>query len=397
MKGIKAIMIAGIALLIGFSTVPKAMAQIEVIDERTVRVQGRGWSDEGRRDTKLANARRMAFREAVELVVRDLLRDQTELSAFENIRSDFFSNVDHYVVDYNIVRNWEEGRRLNVEVSCVIRRDVISQELTAQGVLQSARETHRELDRFTIMPYVDFDNSSPEAYEFRETFYTRFRVFFEDLGIPTIGQEEAQMAEGDEEYLARMQSSTAETGQEDPALVLARNTPADIFVKITARIEHGQYGGAQTRKVVLTIGAYAVLTGEFIGSNDGMSEPYALSSPGASIAAGIDEAMNNAMPRVIDRMTAFWRDFARNGRPVKLIFLDFGFREKRALRDALQELTNEQRLIRDAGNLLEYMVWYDGSVDDLMYDLYDTAEMETMGLARDPQLISNTIRFQKQP
>jgi len=193
--------------------------------------------------------------------------------------------------------------------------------------------------------------------------------------------------------LAMIKGSAGQEGEEDPALQIARNTPADIFIKITARIETGDYRGNTTKKVVLTVGAYTVMTGEFIGSGQGMSEPLALSSDGASVGAGIDQAMNQAMTRVMDRLTSFWRDYTKNGRPIKLVFTDFSFGDIRWVREALQVIASDQKRLKAAGNVSEYMVWYEGSAEDLMYELYDVLMAHDVPLSEDPVMISNTIRF----
>ncbi|MBD3165220.1 hypothetical protein GF324_01335 [bacterium] len=367
--------------------------QITVIDERTVKVEARGHAEKGGRKKKQADAREDAIRNAIQMVVNDLIRDPEVAARFEQVKSDFYADYEMFMLDYEILRKTEEGKRLNLHVAVTLNKDLINQKLVQLQVIESAKDMRKELDRFTIMPYLDLEQSSPEAEEWKELFYTRFRVFFEDKGIPTVGQEEVMAAEKDESFLAELQGSE---GEEDPALILARNTPADIFVKIVGKIEKGSYAGTETYKVILTVGAYAVLTGEFIGSNNGFSQPMALSSPGASISAGIDEAMNNTMPKVLERMTNFWRDFVAEGRPIKVLFTNFGFKEKRDIKEALETLTNDQKLLKSAGNVIEYMVWYDDSPEDLMYELYDMIGMDQIGLARDPQVISSTVRFQAQ-
>ncbi len=389
------ILAATLALALVAGLAPRARAQIEVIDEKLVRVTASGHAEKGRRKTRERNARDMALRNAVEQVVNDLLRDAVEREAFANVQGDFYQDVNRYIQDYSFKKKNDDNKRMNVVLSVVVNKDLIQQTLVQLGVIQAAKEARRELDRFTIMPYLDEANSSPEALKYKELFYTRVRVFFEDQGIPTVGQEEVAAAESDEEYLAKVKGSVGEAGDEDPALMVARNTPADILVKITATIETGSYGGAVTKKVILTIGAYTVMTGEFIGSGDGFSEPLALSSESASVAAGIDQAMNNAMSRVMDRISSFWRDFVKEGRPIKLIFTDFDFGDIRWVRDALKTLVNDQKRLKAAGNVSEFMVWYDGSAEDLMYTLYDVFQEHDVPLAEDPVLISNTIRFYK--
>ncbi len=392
-KKINRLFTLALALIFLTGLAPRSQAQIKVIDEKTVRVTGSGMAEKGRQKKREQRARDAAMANAIEQVVNSIIRDQVERDAYEQVKDEFLSNYLQYVIDYKFKRKNTNNKMTNVLLEVVVNKDLIQQNLINLGVISAAKDVRKELDRFTIMPYLDTGGSSAEALKYKELFYTRVRVFFEDQGISTIGQDEVMAVEADEEMLAKLKSSTAEEGEEDPALQIARNTPADIFVKITTQIETGKYGGATTKKVILTIGAYMVMTGEFIGSGDGFSEPLALSSDGASVAAGIDQAMNNAMGKVMDRIQSFWRDFVKEGRPIKIILTDFGFSEVGQLRNWLQETANDQKRLKAAGNVSEYMVWFDGSAEDLMYELYEYFMDQSIPLKEDPSMISNTIRF----
>jgi hypothetical protein len=378
----------------------KAQAQITVLDEKTVKVEARGMID-GIKSKKKREG--LAFKKAKEnavlMVVNDMLREADEVAAFEKIKEEFLEASDTYIqhASYKHKANYDKpAYQTTVVLDVRIDRDLLQKELIKRGIIAAAADVRKELDRFAIMPYLDVAGSSDEALKYKELFYTRVRVFFEDQNIPTVGQDEAMAIEMDEEMLAMAKGSAGKEGEEDPALQIARNTPADIFIKITATVESGTYAGNVTKKVILTVGAYNVMTGEFIGSGQGFSEPMALSSEGASVGAGIDQAMNSAMTRVMDRVTSFWRDYVKDGRPIKLVFTDFTFEDTRWIRKSLQELAKDQKRLKAAGNVSEYMVWYDGSAEDLMYELYDVFVDNNVPQAEDPVLISNTIRFYRQ-
>ncbi len=392
MKKILNLLTITIVLIFSLSLAPEATGQIEVINEKRVKVTAFGKSNKGRKKTRIENATRDALYNAVEQVVDELIRDQEEKVEYNKIKSELFGDPYKWVSDHKITKSYREGKYHHVGLWAIVNKSNLEQKLVGMGLITHAKDTRKALDRFTIMPYLDLSQSDREAIEWKELFYTRVRMFFEEKGIPTVGQDEIMAAEGDEEMLARLKSSTAEEDEEDPALQIARNTPADIFVKIVGKIETGDYRGNKTKKVVITVGAYTVMTGEFIGSGQGFSEPLALSSEGASVAAGIDQAMNSGMTTLMDRMTMFWREFIKEGRPIKLIFTDFNFGEIGQIREILQGMCNDQKRLKGAGNVTEYMVWYDGSPEDLMYEFYDAAQLQGK-LKEDPSLISNTIRF----
>ncbi len=384
-----------LAMLLGFAA--NSRAQIEILDEKTVIVTARGTA-EGSKRKKVREE--MAFEEAmlnaIRIVVNDMLRQEEDRQAFDEVRDEFFAKRDQYVYNYSYVRknNYDKPiYKTTVTLEVRINRDRIRQILIEMDIIEAADDVREELDRFTIMPYLDVMESDAEALEYKDLFYTHVRVYFEDQNIPTVGEQEARAIEMDEELVNLSKGSAGAEGEEDMILQLSRNTPADIFVKIVARIESGTYGGATTKKVILSVGAYNAMTGEFIGSNDGYSEPLALSGDQASIGAGIDQAMNMAMPKVMDRITSFWREYLRNGRPVKVIFTDFSFDDIRHIREGLRTMTNDQKRMTAAGNVAEFMVWYDGSVEDLMYEVYDLLRAYNMSLNEDPAIVANSIRF----
>lgn len=379
-----------------------AIAQeIEVVDEKTVRVESRGVA-EGieKKKEREAVAFKKAKENAILILINDMLRRPEEKKRFDEVKDQILADTDLFIQHASYVEKSNYDKPIyqtTVVLRVTVIRDVLEQKLVELDVIDAAADVRKELDRFRIMPYLDVAASDEEARQYKELFYTRVRVFFEDKNIPTVGQDEAMAIEADESMIARETSSGENLGEDNVVLQVARNTPADIFIKITAQIETGQYGGATTKKVILTVGAYNVMTGEFIGSGQGFSEPLALSSPGASVGAGIDQAMNQAMTRVMDRVTGFWREWVKEGRPIKLIFTDFSFGDMRHVRDHLKNLVNDQTRLKAAGNVDEYMVWYDGSPEDLMYELYDVFMENNVPLAQDPNMISNTIRFVRQP
>ncbi|MBS1261648.1 MAG: hypothetical protein MAG453_00977 [Calditrichaeota bacterium] len=386
------------SIALGFAA--EALAQIEMVDERTAVVTSHGVA-EGikKKKEREAIAFERAMDNAVLQLVHNVLREEEERGKFDEIKDEFLVKRDEVILDFYYVNknNYDKPiYKTSVTVNVRINRDRLQQMLVDWNIIESADDVREQLDRFTIMPYLDKPNADAEAMNYSDLFYTRVRVFFEDRNIPTVGLDEASALEADEQFLSLQKGSAGKEGEEDAILQIARQTPADFFVKITPRIETGSYGGATTKKVILTVGLFSAMTGEFIGSNQGFSEPLAMSSEGASVGAAIDQAMNAAMPRVIDIATSFWRDYMEHGRPIKLIFTDFGFEEIRNVRDALQEMTNDQKRLKAAGNVTEYMVWYDGSPEDLMYKLYDAMRAYNIQLAEDPAIVSNTIRFYRE-
>jgi hypothetical protein len=143
-------------------------------------------------------------------------------------------------------------------------------------------------------------------------------------------------------------------------------------------------------KVSISISAYTVMTGENIASQTGYSRPLTLSSKDASISAGMEEAINSAMGDIMNKLRLFWKDYVADGRPYKLVFYDYSFGEVGSIRRVLQNMTNQIKLGTRAGNVTSFTVWYDGQLDDLLFEIPGRIELN---LKEDPIVLGNTIRF----
>jgi len=366
-------------------------SQIQYKDEKTVSVIAQGWG-KGVGDTKLS-----AMKTGVEIVINDMLSTQEEKEKFKAQQEALFSEVEKYIFDYRIKRKISgkgvhngEKYKIAMTLELNINRDELRKNLEDRGIIEKANDLRKQLDNFTLMPYVDEEKSSRAFTLRKDLVYAQIGSFLQGQHIPFIGEEEIKKIEADEEMIALERSSSAEKGEEDLFLQLARNTKADFYIKVIGHVDEVIVERVDCYKVSISITVYTVMTGENIASQSGFSRPLSLSSADVSISAGIEEAVNSAMPDIMNKLFFFWKDYVKEGRPYKLVFYDYNFSEFAEIRRVLKEMVSQVKLLQRAGNVASFLVWYNGPLDELLFEIPAKIELK---LKEDPVILGNTLRF----
>lgn len=381
-----------VLIIVLFSMVFSIFAQIIPIDEKTVKVTVLG------RGRNVEDAKHDAMRNAVDLVVSDMLTMQDEMMKYQQNKDVILGDADKYMVgDYvfkgkTTKKGVYRGKKykVTIKLELKINKEMLRKDLEMAGVIKSSKDLRKQLDNFSIMPYVDEKKSSPVFVAKKDLVYAKISSYLQNQHIPTIGEEEIKKIEQNEEIINLEKSSAADNGEEDLMLQMARNTNADFYIKVVGHVEEAVTEGMRAIKVSVSIGAYTVMTGEHIADQTGYSKPLSLSSKDASISAGIEEAINSAMDDIMNKLRLFWKDYVADGRPYKLVFYDYKFSELAKIRRVLKQMTNRVKLGRKAGNVASFIIWYKGQIDDLLFEIPGRIELN---LKEDPVVLGNTIRF----
>ena len=98
---------------------------------------------------------------------------------------------------------------------------------------------------------------------------------------------------------------------EDPVAALAQLAGADIYVMHGTQESHAG-GGYQ---VHLDVRAYEVVSGKLLGSKVGKSDQLA----STELENGTSQAVGRSMPKILDQITGYWSDMAREGVKSKIV------------------------------------------------------------------------------
>lgn len=380
-----------ILLLFVVFVVTISFTQVISHDEDTVAVIAQGWGK------KVGDTKVSAMRTGVETVIKDMLSTPGEKTKFREQKEAFLAEADKYVFQYRIKRKiLQKGKRsgkkykMIMTLELIINKEELRKALEERNIIQTSKELRRKLDNFTLMPYVDEQKSSRAFTVKKDMVYAKIGSFLQNQHIPFIGEEEIKNIEVNEEIIALEKSASADRGEEDLLLQLARNTRADFYIKIVGHVEETQVEGVTCFKVSISITVYTVMTGENIASQTGYSRPLSLSSEDASISAGIEEAVNSAMHDIMDKLRLFWKDYVKQGRPYKLVFYDYDFSEVAKIRRVLKDMASQVKLLKKIGNIASFMIWYNGPLDDLLFEVPGRIELN---LKEDAVILGNTLRF----
>ncbi|MGD2088600.1 MAG: DUF6175 family protein [Candidatus Aminicenantes bacterium] len=378
-------------ILLVVSVAGLSFSQVMNRDEKTVSVIAQGWGK------KVGDTRMSAMKTGVETVVNDMLSTPEEKTKFQEQKEAFLADAEKYVFDYKIKRKiLQKGKRsgkkykMIMKLELLINKEEIQKNLENRQIIKTFKELRKQLDHFTIMPYVDEQKSSHAFMVKKDLVYAKIGSFLQNQHIPFIGEEEIRKIEANEEIIALDKSASADIGEEDLMLQMARNTRADFYIKIVGHVEKSPVEGVNCFKVSISITVFTVMTGENIASQTGYSRPLSLSSADASISGGIEEAINSAMDDIMAKLRFFWKDYVKEGRPYKLVFYDYEFREFAKIRRVLKEMASQVKLLKKVGNITSFMVWYKGSPDDLLFEVPGRIELN---LKEDPAMLGNTLRF----
>jgi len=367
------------------------LAQIVPVDEKTVKVTARGYGN-NEDETK-----QVTFENGLEMLITDMITMTEERMKYQQNKDSIMKDAEKYVIKYTIKKKMEadgeyRGRDydLIMTIEMLMNKESLRKDLETMGIIKSSKDLRKQLDNFSIMPIIDKKDSDELFINNKDKAYAKIASYLQNQHIPVIGEEEITDIQENEEIINLSKSEELESGEEDLILQLARNTYADFYIKVIGNVEKAVKEGFSAFKVSVTVSAYTVMTGEHIASQTGYSQPYTLSSKDASISAGIEEAVNSTMDDVMNKLRLFWKDYVADGRPYKLVFYDYSFGELAKIRRTLKNMTNRIKLDKKAGNIASFLVWYDGQVDDLLFEI--PARMD-MNLKEEPAVLGNTIRF----
>jgi hypothetical protein len=177
--------------------------------------------------------------------------------------------------------------------------------------------------------------------------------------------------------------------QEDYAYQLALSVGSDLYITYSVDVEPQKFG---TKKASVSVSAYETTTARLLGSDTGYS-PSAQSSDEALV----DNAITDAIDRVLQRINAYWKEDLERGVQYKVIFSispDFGS-EAIDVQDAVFETLEEMGEVKEnavTDQTMDLLLWADPSEYEKVrhvdrgirrgYDDYGVGEIEQVNRNR---------------
>jgi len=299
-----------------------------------------------------------------------LLKNAPERTAFTPLQEEFFdiTNIQRFIawegqdlinrVKREIKKNAEY--ELTVEKAFKINKQAVQEELSKRGILPAREELAEALGNPFIMvlpavkkgenpiAFIQSNQDISHAAKVIEGYLTARQY---DVVVP---EQQAALSE-----LAAAQGMIKGL-DEDPSYALALSIGSDVYITYEVTLESAP---RNTKKAVVNVRAYETTTARLLGTETGYS-PTAQ----ATDKALIENALNDAIDKVLARIAEYWKNDMQNGVQYRIIVsLAQGFAPddveniQMAFLDAWDKLTKNQRYKENivTAQTLDYLVWCD--------------------------------------
>ncbi|MBS4027493.1 MAG: hypothetical protein KGZ58_02555 [Ignavibacteriales bacterium] len=365
MKKIPLIIIISLITFISCSTTsivaqnaPKSMQATFVESYSPTEVSIRAWGIGSDVDNAEIDAKKSAIYFVLVSATDPLLQTSEEKSSFEQMKEQFFAkgSYEQYIIflGADILNRVKTKEGVKVEKLVRVNKEKLSKDLAEKGVLKSREEVTANIGNPMIMVLPEVakgenpieklqkDANVKIGAEVIESYLTARKY---DVQVPE------QMNVLNE--LTSAQNQVA-GNEEDIAYQLALSIGSDVYITFNVKIEKGSIG----KKGVVGCRAYETTTAKLLGTETG----YSPERPSVPDAAVIEEAMNDAIDKVLSRISAYWKEDASRGQQYKLIFnitgtFDDAYVISDAIDDVLGTMTTQKKQNIATEKTVDYIIW----------------------------------------
>ncbi len=290
-----------------------------------------------------------------------LLNTDDENRRAQRVLDEIYANPSRYVTW--LADRVSSTRRLpddRYEVTRMIRinKGELTDFLVKKGVLESRQELAKGAGNPMIMVIPD----APKGKSPLEVFGTNALAQQCAGAIEsylTQRQYEVVSPRGQEQIGQQVEMiGSVKNPDEDQTYQIALATGADVYITFAGEVASTAGG----RKASLVVKAFETSTARLLGTETGYSE----TRPNTTDGVLVEEATNDAIDKVLQRVNNYWKTDAERGIQYKVIVRfngNFGADRKQDLSDALEELMEkelpEHKINISTDKTEDYQVWAD--------------------------------------
>ncbi len=406
MKNFK-IFLAGLALSLNFvfaqyplSKEAKIIEQVsssEIMVEATGRYKGQGKKDKNKKKDVKQNGLNRAIDDSKKAAIHYLLFSGTdpilssvdEKNKFEQFAGYFFdpNNMGRFITfeeqDVRKRLSLDSGKGLKVVKRYTINVGTLKEDLVSRQVIVALSDLTESIGNPFIMVLprvpkgqspITFLASNDYASHAASVVQSYLTANQYDVVVP----DQASALEA----LNSAQMDVKER-EEDLSYQLALAIGSDVYIDYKGSFEDAGYG---TQRYSLEARAYETTTARLLGSETGYSQGRS-----GDQKVSIEEAMNDAIAKVLSRVNQYWKKDLKSGVQYKLIFnlaaSDFEEEDLEeiqfALMDAIDEISNKSKENIVTDNTIDYLIWCDPADFDKSTKIYRALRKEFRDAADD--------------
>ncbi len=325
--------------------------------ELTIKATGLGRKDKG----ALQDLKKAAVYFVLYLGSDPALNSAQAKKNFEAIAESFFEteNIMKYIAweankVVSSVKTRLPNKKKGFKITKMVRvnKKLLTDDLVAKGVITSREELTEAigLPFVMVIPETPKDATPLQVFESNpiarhaaaviESYLTARKY---DVVVPRASEQLND--------LSKMQSEI-KGAEEDVSYQLALALGSDVYIVFTSKVEGG--------KATTIVKAYETTTARLLGTETG----YSQTRPGTPEEALVEEAVNDAIDKVLARIQAYWVDDMKNGSQYRLVFKvngDFDVDEAEEVQFEISDLFDEafsrskENIVTDKS--MDYLVW----------------------------------------
>lgn len=365
-------------LLLTFADLPQALAQgnlpvskeaafVESYSPTEWMVRAAGIGGGKKKDQEmnaLQDARKAAVYFCLYLGTDPILTTPEEKNRFAAIEQDFFDvvNIMKYITweseEYS-KRVKTPDNRLKVEKTFRVNVGQIKEDLVAKGVLMATTDLVAEigLPQILVLPEVPKGENPLEAMQNRPELKQAARVIESYLTArryEVIVPEQQDFLNNYGETMRLVQGTS-----DDLSYKIALAIGSDVYITFTVAIDKRYVGSSQVSKASASVRAFETTTARLLGTETGYS--YERPAPDEVVT---EEAIHDAIDKVLSRINAYWKEDLQRGIQYKIIFNITGSFDRDqiediqfALADVIDNIATRSKENVVTDQTMDYLVW----------------------------------------
>jgi predicted AlkP superfamily pyrophosphatase or phosphodiesterase len=291
-----------------------------------------------------------------------LLQTDGEKQKFEKIQEDFFKtdNIHKYIsweADYYGKRlKIDNGKMLKVEKTFKINKSLLEAELVKRSIIIKPASISKLVGMPTIMviPETTGDITPLELLKIDPDIKKGAEVIESYL----TAKKYTVIVPEQQQVLQELTATQYALGgaEEDYSYLLALSIGSDVYISYNVSVASRKIGSSRVKKAVVGCRAYETTTGRLLGTETGYSRERLAPNP-----ALIEEAMNDAIDKVLSRISNYWKSDIKNGVQYKMIISVCNSYDSDEAEDIIFKISD---LLKEIASSLK-----ENSVADYTYDV----------------------------
>lgn len=379
-------------LLLFFAALPQALAQGNLPISReasfvesysptewNVRAAGIGEGKKKQQEEKaLEDARKSAVYFCLYMGTDPILSTPEEKARFAPMEQEFFDiqNITKYIAweseEFTQRVRSRDEKQLKIEKVVRVNVGLLKEDLIGRGVLVATADLTAAIGmpQIMVIPEVPKGQNPLEAMQSRSDLKQAARSIESYL---TARRYEVIVPE-QQDFLNNYGQTMklVEGSSEDLSYKIALAIGSDVYITFSVSIDRNMRGSSEVKKASVSVRAFETTTARLLGTETGYS--YERPSPDEVI---VEEAIHDAIDKVLSRINAYWKEDLQRGIQYKIIFSITGsFDDEQvediqfAIADVIDRFATRSKENVVTGQTMDYLVWVKPAQFDQARDVY---------------------------